>query len=234
VTASRWPTAARRSCTAGARAWSRDRSGTELGRIAGLLAGTEGGKTPLQKRLAGFGRALGMAALGLCAIVFVVGIIRGEDLLLMFLTAVSLAVAAVPEALPAVATITLALGARRMVRTNALVRRLPAVETLGSVTYICTDKTGTLTVNRMTAERFLADGQAVAHPDGTSGPAWEMLWRRWRSAATWCPAPMASRSATRPRPRSTKLPRRPASPAPDVEGSGRAWPSCPSTPSASS
>jgi P-type Ca2+ transporter type 2C len=162
---------------------------TELGRIAGLLAGTEGGKTPLQKRLAGFGRALGLAALGLCTLVFVVGIIRGEDVLLMFLTAVSLAVAAVPEALPAVATITLALGARRMVRTNALVRRLPAVETLGSVTYICTDKTGTLTVNRMTAERFLADGQAVARADGVSGPVWEMLWRGMALCSDVVPGP---------------------------------------------
>jgi P-type Ca2+ transporter type 2C len=162
---------------------------TELGRIAGLIAGTEEVKTPLQKRLAGFGRALGLAALGLCAIVFIVGIIRGEDVLLMFLTAVSLAVAAVPEALPAVATITLALGARRMVRTNALVRRLPAVETLGSVTYICTDKTGTLTVNRMTAERFLADGQAVAHPDGVSGPVWEMLWRGMALCSDVVPGP---------------------------------------------
>jgi P-type Ca2+ transporter type 2C len=162
---------------------------TELGRIAGLIAGTEDVKTPLQKRLAGFGRTLGLAALGLCAIVFVVGIIRGEDVLLMFLTAVSLAVAAVPEALPAVATITLALGARRMVRTNALVRRLPAVETLGSVTYICTDKTGTLTVNRMTAERFLADGQAAARPDGVSGPVWEMLWRGMALCSDVVPGP---------------------------------------------
>jgi P-type Ca2+ transporter type 2C len=162
---------------------------TELGRIAGLIASTEDVKTPLQKRLAGFGRTLGLAALGLCAIVFVVGIIRGEDLLLMFLTAVSLAVAAVPEALPAVATIALALGARRMVRTNALVRRLPAVETLGSVTYICTDKTGTLTENRMTAERFLADGQAVAHSDGASGPVWEMLWRGMALCSDVVPGP---------------------------------------------
>jgi len=162
---------------------------TELGRIAGLLVGAEGGKTPLQKRLAGFGRALGLAALGLCTIVFVVGIIRGEDVLLMFLTAVSLAVAAVPEALPAVATITLALGARRMVRTNALVRRLPAVETLGSVTYICTDKTGTLTLNRMTAERFLADGQAVAHPDGLSGTVWESYWRGMALCSDVVPGP---------------------------------------------
>lgn len=125
---------------------------TELGRIAGMLGETGDVKTPLQKRLAQFGKWLGLAALGLCTLVFIIGVVRGEDVLVMFLTAVSLAVAAVPEALPAVATITLALGARKLVTTNALVRRLPAVETLGSVTYICTDKTGTLTLNQMAVE----------------------------------------------------------------------------------
>ena len=133
---------------------------TEIGKIASLLGVTGDVKTPLQKRLAQFGRGLGVAALGLCAIVFIVGIMRGEDLLVMFLTSVSLAVAAVPEALPAVATIALAFGARRLVKSHTLVRKLPAVETLGSVTYICTDKTGTLTVNRMTVER-LATGEAA-------------------------------------------------------------------------
>ncbi|UCH58528.1 MAG: cation-translocating P-type ATPase, partial [Anaerolineales bacterium] len=123
---------------------------TELGRIAELIQTVKQEPTPLQRRLEQLGRGLTLAALAIVAVVLVLGLLRGEDWQLMLLTAISMAVAAVPEGLPAVVTIALALGAQRMLKRQALIRKLPAVETLGSVTVICSDKTGTLTENRMT------------------------------------------------------------------------------------
>jgi len=131
---------------------------TEIGRIAKMLQGKEV-LTPLQQRMAVFGKKLSIIILFLCLVFFVAGWLRGEDVLKMIMTSISLAVAAIPEALPAVITISLALAAKRLVRHHSLIRKLPSVETLGSVTYICTDKTGTLTKNKMHVEQVFADGR---------------------------------------------------------------------------
>ena len=133
---------------------------TEIGHIAGLIedAGADA-STPLQQKLDSFGRVLVWATFGIVALLFVLGLIRGMKFFEMFMTSVSLAVAAVPEGLPAVVTVSLALGVMRMSRRRALVRKLPAVETLGSTTVICTDKTGTLTVGEMTVRALYVAGQ---------------------------------------------------------------------------
>jgi P-type Ca2+ transporter type 2C len=131
---------------------------TELGRIAKMLQEDET-LTPLQQRMTSFGKKLSVMVLFLCILFFIAGWLRGEDITRMVLTSISLAVAAIPEALPAVITISLALAARRMIKFNSLIRKLPAVETLGSVTFICTDKTGTLTKNKMHVEELFVNGQ---------------------------------------------------------------------------
>ena len=153
---------------------------TELGRVAAMLDTDLARRTPLQRRLEVFGRRIALVVVALCAVIFAAGLLRGEPLALMGMTAVSLAVAAIPEALPAVVTILLALGAHRMARERALVRRLPAVETLGSITHICADKTGTLTMNRMRVERIHAAGRTVDD--------WVALAQAepWRSLLTAC------------------------------------------------
>ncbi len=132
---------------------------TQIGMIAEMLQSVQQEPTPLQKRLDQLGKVLGWAALAVCGLVFVVGILQGSAPLDMFIIAVSLAIAAVPEGLPAVVTISLALGMREMIKRHALIRRLSSVETLGSATIICSDKTGTLTQNEMTATKMWADGQ---------------------------------------------------------------------------
>ena len=132
---------------------------TEMGKIANLLDSEEDGQTPLQQKLAQLGKYLGIVALAACAIIFVVGLANGIPVLEIFMTAVSLAVSAIPEGLPAIVTIVLSIGVQRMVKKNALIRRLPAVETLGGASVICSDKTGTLTQNRMTLTKAYADGE---------------------------------------------------------------------------
>lgn len=134
---------------------------TEVGKIAGIINSAEETQTPLQVKLNKLGKTLGIAALVICAIIFVIGLMYGKDPIEMFMTAVSLAVAVIPEGLAAVSTIVLAIGVQRMVKRHAIVKKLPAVETLGSTTVICSDKTGTLTQNRMTVEKIFYNGNTI-------------------------------------------------------------------------
>ena len=134
---------------------------TEMGKIAGLLEGEKDTQTPLQKKLAVLGKYLGFVALGACAVIFVVGLLNDINPLEIFMTSVSLAVSAIPEGLPAIVTIVLSIGVQRMASKNALIRRLPAVETLGSASVICSDKTGTLTQNRITLTKAYVDGGSI-------------------------------------------------------------------------
>ncbi len=155
---------------------------TEMGRIAGLLSGETDGATPLQRKLTRLGKYLGLVALAACAVIFAVGIIDGMDVLDIFMTAVSLAVSAIPEGLPAIVTVVLSIGVQRMVKRNAIIRRLPAVETLGSASVICSDKTGTLTMNRMTLVKAFVDGAEVEEITDTCSPE----VRRLLTYATLC------------------------------------------------
>jgi len=148
---------------------------TQIGMIAEMLQSVEQEPTPLQIRLDQLGKTLGWAAMAVCALVFLIGLIRGNDMLEMFIIAVSLAIAAVPEGLPAVVTISLALGMREMITRNALIRRLSSVETLGSATVICSDKTGTLTQNEMTATRMWVDGHFIGITGGGYSPQGEFI-----------------------------------------------------------
>ncbi|MCR1950695.1 calcium-translocating P-type ATPase, PMCA-type [Clostridium sp. DSM 100503] len=131
---------------------------TQIGKIAKMLDEEDENTTPLQKKLAQLGKILGFAAVGISIIMFIVSMFQGRDFLEMFMTSISLAVAAIPEGLPAIVAIVLALGVQRMIKENAIIRKLPSVETLGSVNIICSDKTGTLTINRMTVKKFYVNG----------------------------------------------------------------------------
>ena len=134
---------------------------TQIGKIAKMLDEEVDNTTPLQKKLNKLGKTLGFIAVGISILMFIVSMFQGRDFLTMFMTSISLAVAAIPEGLPAIVAIVLALGVQRMIKQNAIIRKLPSVETLGSVTIICSDKTGTLTINKMTVKKFLVNNKVL-------------------------------------------------------------------------
>ena len=149
---------------------------TEIGKIAQILDEDTNELTPLQVRLEELGKTLGYLAIGICILIFAIALIQKRDLFEMFLTAISLAVAAIPEGLPAIVAIVLAIGVTRMSKINAIVKKLPAVETLGSVNIICSDKTGTLTQNKMKVMKYYTlnnlnevdDNNEINNPDPIS------------------------------------------------------------------
>lgn len=168
---------------------------TAVGKIAHLLNTEDEPTTPLQIKLAKIGKVLGIGALAICALIFVLSILRGMGVLSAFMLSVSLAVAAIPEGLPAVVTVVLSLGVQKMAKSNAVIRRLPAVETLGAATYICSDKTGTLTQNKMTVT-------AACSPSGEiqlTGEEAKSFFHSPRSAATQNTRARARYQASRPR-----------------------------------
>ena len=159
---------------------------TEMGKIANLLESAGESKTPLQVKLAQLGKYLGIVALAACAVIFVIGLIYKIPPLEIFMTAVSRAVSAIPEGLPAIVTVVLSIGVQRMVKKNAIIRRLPAVETLGSASVICSDKTGTLTQNRMTLVRTWCEGDAESAPFNFAGEQTASVRELLRLSALCC------------------------------------------------
>ncbi|MDY0288077.1 MAG: cation-translocating P-type ATPase [Sphaerochaeta sp.] len=152
-------------------------SETEMGKIASLMEGGDDQVTPLQLKLSSLGKKLGIAAIGACTVIFIIGVLDNMSIREIFLIAVSLAVSAIPEGLPAIVTVILAIGVQRMVKSNAIIRTLPAVETLGSASVICSDKTGTLTQNRMTVQLAYVVGEATPQPitEANSEPVRNLL-----------------------------------------------------------
>lgn len=149
---------------------------TKIGGIAKLLSGTKTELTPLQKRLADLGKILGTVSVFLCILLFVMAVLQRRNVAEMLITAISLAVAAVPEGLPAIVTMVLALSVSRMVKVNTIVKRLPSVETLGCVSVVCSDKTGTLTQNRMTVTKCYTDGK-ICEPKRLNRRKTGIFWR---------------------------------------------------------
>lgn len=161
---------------------------TIMGKIAEMIQEDDEEDTPLQKKLTQLGKVLGTACLVICAIVFAMGLMRGEELIAMFMTAISLAVAAIPEGLPAVVTIVLALGMQRMVKHNSIMKKLHAVETLGGTTVICSDKTGTLTQNQMTTVKMYVSGTEISVTGEGYNPTGDMIINEEKVALTCEPA----------------------------------------------